>query len=209
MTKTYHGGLVFSTHPGQAFNRFCQIAGAALEQAGHAIVRVTLFSGQEARVSSEACLIKLTIAPIEAKADSRARPSTRMVLTLTPTTASASSDEAQERLLLTMLFNMSRAALAKEVEWLDPQTRLPADRFIDTLADVQPPKLTPELMPGHSPFLLTEDYAHNKTDPQPDLAQALELPFQDGRPALKIVFRRQAVIAVLQVVAEIAARSQS
>lgn len=178
-----YGGLVFSTRPGQALNRFCHITAAALKHRGHAVARISVLSDRQARVTSEAALVVLSLEPFSPNDRpyglttrmARGRPHYRLQVTLSPARCAGGETEAQKRLLLTLLFNMCRATNAGFVEWLDPQTQIPAMRFLETMREAAPDDLTPGLMPDSGPLFLTAAYRPAPADKHPDITLSRDL----------------------------------
>lgn len=213
-----HGGLIFTGRAEQALNRVCQIAAAALRAGGHDVVRISLLTGRRARVSSDGCQIRLQMdrMPPESPAAAKAlrldriggthpmrmgRAPYRLTLAVTGANASRTLPETCQRLLLGMLFNMVRATDAAFVEWLSPETVLPADRFLETLDDQDMKILLPSLMPDAGPLVLDRG---QRRDPHPDLTLSVNLRdvFRDDlahvwappppRPSLGAMLRKAA-----------------
>ena len=191
-TMQLHGGLIFTGKPGQALNRFCHIAAAGLSDAGHSIVRVSVLTHRQARVSSEGCMIKLRLKPAQPSngAARRAMRQTianqsqpnavasglfRLEVTVTSSVPNTALTETEMRMVLAMLYNMARATKASFVEWLSPDARLSMDEFETSFADAVPECLTPALMPDYAPYVLTDGQRPVKRDPQPDQTLSREL----------------------------------
>lgn len=151
-TNMFHGGLVFFDDNAQELDGYCRIVASTLQDYGHSVDRQSLLSQDEARITTPAFAVRLQIGPAN-----------RLILTLLRARSDDDPSEAQ-LMLLVMLYRMIEAYGAQDVEWLDPQTVLPAPAFMSAFAQVSPRRVRSrqEIMDGDDPrFASVDDTEHD------------------------------------------------
>ena len=140
-TGRYHGGLVFFGDPDQALDRFTRIVTATLEDYGHMVERQSIMDAGNARVLASHYLVKLTLAEApeaiyELKMNNKSLQ--RLEISLCPVSAGQDDKDISELMLVVMLYRMVDVFATRSIEWLDPETVLSREQFLEAFTNVSP-----------------------------------------------------------------------
>lgn len=187
-----HGGLIFADGLDQGLDGVCRIVSSTLQDYGYVVDRQSLMPGGQARVTTARISVGLELLTHE---DGRRRLALQMI-----TAGHLQVDPEEGQLvLLVMLYRIAEATDVEEIEWLDPDTLVPAGRFLGVFNKVSPrrvqsrPHVVDMDTPRFAPVAEEEDTICGRYDelnkdraptPKPDLI--------DQQEAVAHAFRRGA-----------------
>jgi hypothetical protein len=149
-TGRYHGGLVFYGKDENAMDRFARIAASTLEDYGHPVERQTVMSPRGARIAASCYMVRLTLekaddaddyAPRRTRDESDSGGDSdnsphRLIIELCPVDPGYDDLDLSELLMVVMLYRLVDMYDVSCIEWLEPETRLSLDQFLNAFTNV-------------------------------------------------------------------------